>query len=380
MGTRTAAEVFPPGEFLKEELEARGWSQVELAEILDRPPRLVNEIISGKRAMTPETAKGLGEAFGTSPQLWMNLESQYQLSRVSVAEDSIARKAHLYDRFPVREMIRRGWIQASNNVEVLEQQFMRYFGLMNIEDEPAFAHAARKRHYDSTSMLQLCWMYRAKALAPAVLARRYKESNLERLFEELRNRLEFVESVREVPALLAGAGIRLVIVEALPGAQIDGACFWLNKGAEPVVVLSLLYDRVDNFWHNLWHELDHVAHGEGKSEPILDSSISAQQTTLDQLGDIPDMEIRANTAAAESSIPKEEMDGFIARINPFFSDEAIVGFAKRLKIHPGIVVGQLQRRGLVGWGTHKKHLEKVRSHIVGQALTDGFGITIATGE
>ena len=62
---RTPAEVFPPGEFIKEEIEARGWSQVEFAEIIGRPPRLISELIGAKRAVTPETAKGLAAAFGT---------------------------------------------------------------------------------------------------------------------------------------------------------------------------------------------------------------------------------------------------------------------------------------------------------------------------
>src|SRR3546814_1609607 len=48
----TAAEIFPPGEFLKDELEARGWSQTELAEIIGRPTRLINEIIAGDRKST----------------------------------------------------------------------------------------------------------------------------------------------------------------------------------------------------------------------------------------------------------------------------------------------------------------------------------------
>ena len=84
MNARIPAEVFPPGEFLQEELEARGWSQIELAEILARPPRLVNEIIAGKRAITPETAKGLSAAFGHSAQYWMNLETSYQLSKAQM--------------------------------------------------------------------------------------------------------------------------------------------------------------------------------------------------------------------------------------------------------------------------------------------------------
>jgi HTH-type transcriptional regulator/antitoxin HigA len=82
----TFAEVFPPGEFLREELEARNWSQTELAEIIGRPVRLINEIIAGKKAITPETAIQLGESLGTGPEVWMNLESQYQLSKVRIAD------------------------------------------------------------------------------------------------------------------------------------------------------------------------------------------------------------------------------------------------------------------------------------------------------
>ena len=80
MNTRRVAEVFPPGEFIQEEMEARGWTQEELASIMGRPRRLVNELISGARGITAATAHDLGEAFGTGPEVWMNLESTYRLS------------------------------------------------------------------------------------------------------------------------------------------------------------------------------------------------------------------------------------------------------------------------------------------------------------
>ena len=75
------AEIFPPGEFLIDELDARDWTQTEFAEIIGRPFRLVNEIALGKRTITPETAIQIAVGLGTSPELWMNLEAQFQLSR-----------------------------------------------------------------------------------------------------------------------------------------------------------------------------------------------------------------------------------------------------------------------------------------------------------
>src|ERR1035441_9894923 len=103
---RTPAEVFPPGEFIREEIEARGWSQVELAEVLGRPPRLVSELVSGKRAITPETAKGLGAAFGTGPQFWMNLERDYRLAHAVHDDEGVERRSRLYIKAPVKEMVK----------------------------------------------------------------------------------------------------------------------------------------------------------------------------------------------------------------------------------------------------------------------------------
>jgi addiction module HigA family antidote len=93
-----AAQVFPPGDFLREELEARGWTQADLAKILGRPRRLIGEIIEGKRAITAETAWGLGDAFGVDPQFWLNLESAYQLSRVRRRDSDIATRAKLIEK------------------------------------------------------------------------------------------------------------------------------------------------------------------------------------------------------------------------------------------------------------------------------------------
>src|ERR1035441_10970875 len=116
MMERTPAEVFSPGELIKDEIEARGWSQIELAEVLGRPGRLVSELIAGKRAITPETAKGLGQAFGTGAQFWLNMESSYQLSKVTGdSSNAVARRAKLYEMAPVKEMTRRSWIQPTDN-------------------------------------------------------------------------------------------------------------------------------------------------------------------------------------------------------------------------------------------------------------------------
>jgi HTH-type transcriptional regulator/antitoxin HigA len=68
-----------PGEILREELEARGWTQKELAERTSRPYQAVNEIIRGRKQITAATALALSSALGTSAEFWMNLETNYRL-------------------------------------------------------------------------------------------------------------------------------------------------------------------------------------------------------------------------------------------------------------------------------------------------------------
>jgi len=365
-----AAETFPPGEFLRDELEARGWSQTELAEVMGRPVRLINEIIAAKRAITPETAVQLGESLGTGAEVWMNLESQYQLAQVQQADGQIARRARLYARFPVREMIKRGWIVASANIEVLEAQFQRFFALKHLDDELEFNHAAKKTAaHAPVSQLQLAWLMRARQLASELVCPPYSPTTLKAALPSLSALLSAPEETRHVARILSDAGVRFVVVEPIPGSKIDGACFWLGPD-QPVIALSLRLDRIDNFWFVLRHEIEHVLHRHGEDGYKLDQDIEASET-------LDDDERLANAAAAEFCVPQSEFAGFIARVSPFFAEERVVLFAQRLCLHPGLVAGQLQRR-LKRYDLFRKHQVKVRQFVISSARTDGWGI-VTTG-
>lgn len=71
-----------PGEVLNEEfLKPLGLTQVALAEHLGVPVQRVNELVRGKRGVTPETAWLLAGAFGTTPDFWVNLQTSHDLAR-----------------------------------------------------------------------------------------------------------------------------------------------------------------------------------------------------------------------------------------------------------------------------------------------------------
>lgn len=370
MATRRPAEVFPPGDFLREELEAREWTQTDLAEILGRPVGTVNEIISGKRGVTPETARGLAAALGTTPELWMNLDAAYQLSRVGDDRgDAIARRAKLYGKAPVKEMVRRGWIEPSDNVAVLEARVLGFLGIRNIDDEPETPlHAARKSTpYDGLpTPAQRAWLYRARQLARAVQAKPSSAEGVEEAVRRLRPLLQAPQDVRLVPRILGDAGIRLVVVQPLAGSRIDGACFWVD--GVPTIALSLRFDRIDNFWFVLMHELAHLRKGEASLDVDLDVAKNEAEK--------PAIEREADAFAVELLVPQRQLEDFIARVRPLYSARRIEGFSQTLGVHPAIVVGQLQHRGEIAYSSFRKVMVPVREWITAAALTDGWGSTL----
>jgi len=370
MEGRRPAEVFHPGEHLLDELDARGWTQVEFAEILGRPVTLVNDIIKGRRGITPETARGFAAALGTSAEFWMNLDSAYQLWKAKEDVSPIERRARLRKQFPIRDMTLREWIVASENVEVIESQLLRFFKVDSLDEEPKYAYAAATRRsgpaQEKLTPVQKTWLYRVKHIADTMQVPRYSEKALRMAVEKLKAYREAPEEIRHVPKVLAECGVRLVIVEALPSSKIDGVCFWL--GNSPVIGLSLRFGRIDNFWFVLRHEIEHVLNGDGRLLVVVDSDVDEASTAPDLMP----QEQAANSAAADFCVPQGELEDFILRVGPLFSRKLVLAFARRLMVHPGLVAGQLRRR-TGRWNLFAEMLVPVREFITPTAMTDGYG-------
>ena len=367
MNDATYMDIDHPGVFIKEELVARGWSQRDLAFILGVPEQAVNLIVSGKRGVSPEMAKALGDAFDVSPDLFANLQRMFEMARAREPDPAVSRRARLQSAYPIREMIKRGWLQ-DTDAALLEAQMARFFLVANSNEIPHLVHAAKKTRYDETPPPQLAWLFRVRQIASEMVVPKYSEKGLREALPRLQQLLVDVEETRHVPRILSECGVRLVFVECLPNSKIDGACLWLNKQS-PVIGMSLRHDRVDNFWFVLRHEIEHVLRKHGQSEPIIEADMDAD---IENGGELPPEEALANEAAAQFVVSRTEMDSFVARKSPFFAERDILGFARRLQIHPGLVVGQIQRR-TGRWDLLRKHLVKVRPHVLPGATIDGWG-------
>lgn len=366
------AETFSPGEAIKEELEERGWSQRDLAAIMGVQPSIVNGIIKGTKPISLDLARNLAAAFGTSAQYWVNMDTAYRLHLVPTPHAATSVRSQLYEVAPVNEMIKRGWIESANDVDVLRSRVEAFYGrpLEQINSGDLCYAARQGTEYGEATPSQRAWLQRTRILAKAVQTHSFTPTSVDMAIEKLRPLMSHAEEARHVPRVLAECGIRFLIIEHLPQTRIDGVCLWYE--GRPIIALSMRYDRLDYFWFTVMHELGHVHKQDGLTSVLApDVDLVGDKAAKSELK--PEVEQQADLFASEHMIKQSEMDNFIVRVKPLFSKVKIQGFALRQGVHPAIVIGQLQYRGAIHWSHSREFLVKVRDIITSNALTDGWG-------
>ena len=360
-----------PGEYIRAELERRDWTQEDLAKIMNKPLPTINRIIQGKHSIVPETAVALGIALGTGAQIWLNRQSAYKLTKIKHTYPDVERRAAIYQRAPVKDMVKRGWIRNTTSIDELEKELSKFFEVESIADELELMVAARSSFHSSVlSPSQRAWCYRAKHLAKSVPATKFDQSKFERGVSEIHKLAAFPDQIKELPKFLSGLGVRLVIIEHLPQSKIDGAALWLDEQS-PVIALSVRHDRIDCFWHTLCHECAHIKHQDKFS---LDDELVGE--VRNEGLSYNEIEARAEMEAASLLIPEKQLKSFMLRQKPIYAKSRIIQFAHRVRIHPGIVTGQLQHLRELTWSTNREMLVKIRYLITSVALTDGWGIML----
>ncbi len=357
-----------PGEILQDELEARGWTQADLAQIVDRPVQVINEIIAGKKAITAETAIALGEALGTTAEYWLKLDALFRLDLVQRRqprpEEDIARRARLYGVVPVKELLKRRWLQVSDprDPEQLERAVCRFLGVASLDAEPKLAYAARRGHADAPPSAALrAWVCHVRNVASHEKVAPFSGVRLKERVAGLPRLSQTDEGPARVREQLAAMGIRFVTADHLPNTRVDGAAFWLDRKS-PVVALSLRYDRVDWFWFTLMHELAHISLGHCQEKTWIDDALVGRDA---EPADAKNrVEAEADSLASEWLVPAERLRAFVGSTKPFFSRARVLAFAGSIGVHPGIVVGRLQHEGLVPWTHFRNILGRVRPYLV----------------
>ena len=358
----TPAEAFPVGDYLRDELEERQWTVTEFAEIIGRPVQAVSEILNGKKEITTETAWAFADALGTTPEIWLNLQTRFRLFEARRAAAAaprpspVARRARLSRLVPLAKARSRGWLPDTTDLDQLEEAACELFGLTDLDEDPAFAMAAKRSNStEAITPEQIAWLAHVRSVGRgAKSASQFDAAAQAAAARELPGRTEGgPATLRLVPDLLAACGVVVVFSEGLPGGKLDGAVTFLADG-RALIGLTTRGDRFDIVLFTLLHEAAHLVlgHISLNGQSIVDIDIAGDD------GD--ENENAANAQATAWLFP----DG-LAFHSALLPD--LIRTAHAHGVHPSVVIGQFQRQ-TGDWARHRNKIPKVRPDLLAAGL------------
>jgi HTH-type transcriptional regulator/antitoxin HigA len=331
-----------PGEFIKEELETRSWRQEDLAAILGLSLKSVNQLIKNKQAITVETAQLLSTAFGQSPQYWLALDANYRL-RLNQRQEkrkAVGIKAYIYKYMPINAMIKRGWLKSFKTVAELKKEVLRFWDIKKLDfsflEKISVPNLRKSQAFTQYNKYHaLTWFTMAKKCAALYRASAYQKKALLQMSNDISKFTIKEEGVKDFLKELTGAGVKFLVLRHLPKTYTDGSAFMDN--GNPVIAYTLRYDRIDNFWFTLAHELCHILlHLKTKKDYFIDN--------LDCSGS--NKEKQSDEFALRLIKAKETLDYFKPFSN-YISEARVNDCARALQISPAIIVGVLQHHDML---------------------------------
>ena len=343
---------FSPGEILRDELDERGWSAAEFAQIIGRPPQTVSEILNDHKEITTETAIEISRALGTSAELWLYLQTNYRLRSANPDREQLShveRRARLRSLVPVREVTKRGWIPDTKDIDVLEDSVCRFLHMEAIDGRPPIRAAARRSgSADDFTPEQTAWLAHVANVSSRCTVTRFDKKALGELATEIPSRLRDPLELEHLGSWLAECGVALVCEMPLRSSKLDGAVVWPD-GGPPTIGLSTRGNRFDSFVFTLLHEIAHLWHGHVKQgAATVDEDLDAGPAGLSQ-------EEEANTTAARWIFPTG-LDAGGSQV----TTATVLRLAGEHHVHPSLVIGRLQREGRLAWSQLRSHIPRVR--------------------
>jgi HTH-type transcriptional regulator / antitoxin HigA len=330
--------VTPPGETLLEVLEARGMTQVELAERMGRPKKTISELINGKIELTPQTALQLERVLGVPASFWSNLERHYReyLARQQERE-KLEEQRDWPAHFPIGLMAKLGWINRKSDQADQTRELLTFFGVSSVQQwRTCYEGEAVKyrlaRTFEPDIYALTAWLRQGERQAHAVDCQPFDLASFRSALVEVRALTLEAEPRVFMPTLEtigARCGVAIVFVRELPHSRACGATRWLSPN-KALIQLSLRYKTNDHLWFTFFHEAGHIVlHGKRDMFVELDGRAGPTEQESD-----------ANRFAGDFLIPPEHYDTLLA--SKPFSTASVNAFATAIGVAPGIVVGRLQ--------------------------------------
>ncbi|MCY3993750.1 MAG: ImmA/IrrE family metallo-endopeptidase [Caldilineaceae bacterium] len=328
--SRTVESEFPdPISAIKFRMEEAGLTQRDLVPLIGSRAK-VSEVLSGKRELTMSMARALHEHLGVPADA---------LLKKPGATFGPAPTRDELRRFPWREMVNREWLEPRANLRDYEEEMYRELegrvggqGVMT----PALLRENGQRRMNAKTNHYALWAWCLQVLGNAnenLPQGDYVAGVVDETFlREVAQCSSSADGPLKAREHLANHGIALVVEKHLKNTYLDGAVLSLGDG-RPVIGLTLRYDRIDNFWFTLMHELAHVSlHLEDNGEAAFFDDLDLKESSR--------IEQEADETAENALIPPELWESSAARERP--TPMAVYELSQQAEVHMAVAAGRVR--------------------------------------
>lgn len=323
----------PPGATIKEQLVDRGMSQKEFAARMDMTEKHISRLINGEVLLTSDVAVRLEMVLGVPAKFWNNLEAIYREKLVKAdMENKMDADVQIARTLPYSEMAKHGWVPETRDAKEKVIYLRKYFEVVDLSllaNTQITRIACRRLAVTEKSDLALmAWAQQIKIKAREIDTAPINIKALIALMPKLRGMtlLRPEEFCPQLKQLLAECGVALVFLPHLQGSFLQGASFM--DGNKVVIGLTVRGKDADKFWFSFFHEMAHVCLGHVGKDDVTKEDEDAADMWADNV-----------------LIPTDEFNVFMRQGD--FSRQTVLLYADRHNVAPGIVVGRMQKKGMI---------------------------------
>ena len=318
-------------------MDQRNLTQRDLVPFIGSASK-VSEVLSGKRDITMAMARALHKHLGIPAEVLLQDPS------VSFDEDALNLE---WERFPLKPIAEWLGVESGRHLKDRAEEIVR--ALMDRAGGPQVAAIARFRKNDMRrinaktddyALFAWCWEVMAQANESPPSAEYHAGSVTPEFLREVAKMSRGTDGPRLARDVLAELGVALQVVSHLPRTYLDGAAMWVD-GGHPVIGVTLRYDRIDNFWFTLLHELAHLGrHLDGDEATVFYDDLSLRGPRTETTA-VEDVEIEADMLAEDALVPPSD-DWEMSLFHEVLSPMEVMELAQKYEVHPAVIAGRVR--------------------------------------
>lgn len=351
--------IVPPAESIREMLEAYGMTQKELAARMDLTEKTMTKIMKGQSPITKEHAKSLENILELPASYWLNLQRNYDDKKFELEyKENLKKQEILAKKFPQQTLKNMGLLPKGKlATDELVSKLLKIFKVNHLNKvlqlyyEPYNCRIAHQYQIDPYALAMWIRLGEVK-IEETISYDEVPSFNRQRVFDhidDLRslnieiNPKIFIPKLQQMCEKL---GILFIVVPEIKGSRITGMARWKKVGRRniPTIQLSLRGKRHDGFWFTFFHELGHLVLHAKNTDIYIDHDVKSDHRDI--------KEEEANKFARNILIPEDDYKEFIE--NKIINYQTIQKFSGKIGIHPGIVVGRLQKDNIIKYSHFNK--------------------------